>query len=119
MNSSNSLQSLWVEVKNYLELQKKYMKLDTAEKLSVLLSAVATAVVCLVLGMTALFFLLFALAAWIGQMVGSNLLGFLAMALLLLLLMAVIYAARRRWIVQPLARLVAGLFFSEEEEDAA
>ena len=52
----NSIQSLWTEVKTYLELQKEYLKLDSAEKLSVLLSAVATAAVCLILGLAALFF---------------------------------------------------------------
>ena len=42
MNYSSSIQSLWTEAKSYLELQKEYLKLDSAEKLSVLLSAVAT-----------------------------------------------------------------------------
>lgn len=118
MNYTDSLQSLWTEVKNYLELQKQYLMMDTAEKLTVLLSAVSTAVVCLVLGAMSLFFLLFALAAWIGQMVGSHGLGFLIMGLFLLLIMVVAYAKRKQWIIQPLARLVVGLFIHDEEEEA-
>ena len=119
MNYSNSLQSLWTEIKNYLELQKQYLMMDTAEKLTVLLSAVAIAVVCLTLGAMALFFLLFALAAWIGQLAGNEVLGYLIMGCLLLMLMLIAYAGRKRWIIQPLSRLVVGLFIHEEEEEEA
>jgi len=119
MNYSNSLRLLWAEVKSYLELQKQYLKLDTAEKLTVLLSAVATATVCLVLGAMSLFFLLFALAAWIGQLAGSTVVGFLIMGAVLLLLMLVCYVQRKQWIIQPLARLIVGLFINEEEEEEA
>jgi len=115
MDYSNSLQSLWTEVKNYLELQKQYLMMDTAEKLTVLLSAVAIAVLCMTLGAMALFFLLFALASWIGHIVGSAFVGYLIMGALLLLLMAIVYIARKRWIIQPLSRLVVGLFIRDEE----
>ena len=117
MNYSDNLQSLWKEAKTYLELQKEYLALDTAEKLSVLLSAVATATVCLMLGMVALFFLLFALAAWIGHLAGNAMLGYLLMGVLLLLAMVIVYAGRKRWIIQPLTRLVASLFIHDEEEE--
>ena len=67
----NSIQSLWTEVKTYLELQKEYLKLDSAEKLSVLLSAVATVAVCLILALAALFFFVIAFALWLAKMVGA------------------------------------------------
>ena len=117
MNYTNNIQSLWIEIKNYLELQKQYLKLDTAEKLTVLLSAVSTAAVCLTLGAMALFFLLFALASWFGQMLGNLFVGFLIMGILLLLMMAIAYAKRKEWIIQPLSRLIVGLFINEEEEE--
>ena len=60
MNYSSDLQSLWAEVKNYLELQKQYLMMDTAEKLTVLLSAVAIAAVFLILGVVMLFFFVIA-----------------------------------------------------------
>ena len=119
MNYTENIHSLWVETKNYLELQKEYLKLDTAEKLTVLLSAVATAAVCLVLGVMALFFLLFTLAVWIGVLAGNEVVGYLSMGLVLLLLMAIVYACRKRWIIQPLSRLIVGLFINEEEEEEA
>ncbi|MCR5850270.1 MAG: hypothetical protein K6G92_06115 [Bacteroidaceae bacterium] len=117
MDYSSSLQSLWTEVKNYLELQKQYLVMDTAEKMTVLLSAVSTAALCLALGAMALFFLLFALASWFGQMIGSLFVGYLVMGIVLLLMMVVAFVKRKQWILQPIARLVVGLFIHEDEEE--
>lgn len=114
---TESLRKFWQETKGYLELQKEYLTLDAAEKLIVLLSAAALGAICLVIGAMALFFLLFALAAWVGQLSGSVALGFLIMGVALLLLMAVVYFKRKQWIIQPLARLVVGLFVRDDEEE--
>ena len=118
MNYTDSLQSLWKETKNYLELQKEYLALDTAEKLSVLLSAVATAVVCLMIGVVALLFFVIAFALWLANIVGG-VWSFAIMGCFMLLVMVVFLLGRKRWIVQPLSRFVAGLFVSEEEEEEA
>lgn len=114
---TESLRKFWLETKGYLELQKEYMTLDAAEKLIVLLSAAALGAICLVIGAMALFFLLFALAAWVGQLSGSVALGFLIMGVVLLLLMAIVYFKRKQWIIQPLARLVVGLFVHDDNEE--
>lgn len=114
---TESLRKFWQETKSYLELQKEYLTLDAAEKLIVLLSAAALGAICLVIGAMALFFLLFALAAWVGQLSGSVALGFLIMGVVLLLLMAIVYFKRKQWIIQPLARLVVGLFVRDDEEE--
>lgn len=114
---TESLRKFWLETKGYLELQKEYLTLDAAEKLIVLLSAAALGAICLVIGAMALFFLLFALAAWVGQLSGSVALGFLIMGVALLLLMAVVYFKRKQWIIQPLARLVVGLFVHDDNEE--
>lgn len=116
MNYSENLQSLWSETKNYLELQKQYLMMDTAEKLTVLLSAVATAAVLLILGMVALFFFVIAFALWLANIVGG-VWSFAIMGSSMLALMVVIFIYRKRWIIQPLSRLVVGLFIHEEEEE--
>lgn len=117
MNYTENIQSLWTEVKNNLELQKQYLLMGTAEKLTVLLSAVATAVLCLAFGAMALLFLLLALGFWLGHIAGNSFIGFLFIGVFLLLTMVVVLFCRKRWIVQPLARLVVGLFVPEEEEE--
>ena len=116
MNYSENIQSLWTEAKNYLELQKEYLKLDSAEKLSVLLSAVATTALCLILGLAALFFLVIAFALWLANFVGGAW-SFTIMGGVILVIILVILLARKRWIVQPITRFVANLFVGEDEEE--
>lgn len=119
MSYSNSILSFWTEAKSYLELQKEYLKLDAAEKLTVLLSVVATAVLCLVLGAMALLFLLLALGFWLGHVAGNSFIGFLIIGGSLLLAIVIVLLRRKKWIVQPLARFMAGLFIEDSEvEDA-
>ena len=84
--------------------------------LMVLLSTIAIAVVCFVLGAMILFFLTFALAYWIGQLANSMAIGFLTISAVLTLSMFIFYKNRTRWIIHPLFRLVANLFVSGEEE---
>ena len=116
MSYSSSFQSLWTEAKSYLELQKEYLKLDTAEKLSILLSAVATAALCLILGLAALFFFVIALAFYLAKFVGGAW-SFTIMGGVLLIVIIVLLIGRKRWIVQPVARFVAGLFVGEDEAE--
>ena len=116
MNYTDSIQSLWKETKNYLELQKEYLKLDTAEKLSVLLSAVATTFLCLAFGLVALFFLVIAFAFWLAKFVGGAW-SFAIMGGVMLVAIIVVLACRKRWIVQPVSRFVASLFVGEDEEE--
>lgn len=107
---TKSFQKLFAEVRCYLELQKKYIAMETAEKLTILLSTVAIAVTCLVLGAMILFFTSFALAYWIGDIVGSPAIGFISIGMALTLLLILFYIQRNKWIVQPLARFVISIF---------
>ena len=115
--NSRDLHVITQEVKHYLQLQKRYMALDAVEKVTRLLSAVAVAVVCLILGAMILFFTLYALAEWIGALLGSAAAGFLVVAIILLVMAMVFFSHRQQWVVQPLARLMAGLFLEGEEEE--
>ena len=116
MSYSSSIQSLWTEAKSYLELQKEYLKLDSAEKLSVLLSAVATTALCLVLALVALIFFVIAFAFWLAKLVGIAQ-SFTIMGGVLLLVIIVTLLFRKRWIVQPISRFVAKLFVPDDEEE--
>lgn len=115
--NNRDLHAITQEVKHYLQLQKRYMALDAVEKVTRLLSAVAVAVVCLILGAMILFFTLYALAEWIGALLGNAAAGFLVVAIILLVMAMVFFSHRQQWVVQPLARLMAGLFLEGEEEE--
>ena len=114
---TSQFRSLFTEVQRYVRLQKRYLALDTAEKLVVILSTVAIAVVCFVLGAILLFFLTFALALWIGHLAGNSALGFLSIAGALALILYIVYKQRKQWLVMPIARLIVGLFDRAEEEE--
>ena len=108
-------------MKRYLQLQKRYLALNAVEKVTRLFSAVAVAVVCLMLGAMVLFFALYALAWWAGALLGSVATGFIIVAVLLMVMAIVFYCHRQQWVVQPLARLMAGLVLDndyEEEEES-
>lgn len=115
-DTQRCMRELLLEVKSYLSLQKRFLQLDLTEKLTILLSAIAIAVICLMLGGMALFYLTFALAYWIGEVTGVLALGFLVIALTLALLLALVYYNRKRWIVQPLARMMVTLFINPDDE---
>ena len=111
--------SLLNELQRYLNLQKRYVALDAADKLIVLLTTIAVAEVCFVLGAMLLFFLTFALALWIGHPAGSTAVGFLVIAALLALALAIFNANRKRWVLVPISRLIVGMFSSISGEDPA
>ena len=103
---TDNFRKLLQETKQYLNLQKEYALMDTADKLTVILSTVAIAAVCFVLGAMILFFLTFALAYWIGNLTGNLSLGFFSIAVFLVLVLLIAYTKRNAWIIQPLARMM-------------
>ena len=114
---TEDIREIILEVKHYLKLQKKYIAVDAAEKTTVILSAVAIAPICILLGAIILLFCTFALAYWIGDLLNSLPLGFLSMALVITLLLFLFYCKRKAWIIQPLARMMAQLFVENNEEE--
>ena len=87
-NSKNieSIGKLLLEFKKYLELQKEFVKLDATEKMTVILSAILIVTVLLLLGSIVLLFLTFALAYYLGDVLGSLSLGFGLITAFILLL---------------------------------
>lgn len=114
---TEDIKDIILELKHYLNLQKKYLAIDTAEKTTALLSAVSIAAISILLGTIILLFGTFALAYWIGDMLNSLPLGFLSMAVIVALLLLLFYHKRNAWVVQPLARMAAKLFVDNDDEE--
>lgn len=112
-----SMQKLFLEFKKYFELQKEYVKLDTAEKLTVILSATVSITIMLILSAMVLFFLSFAIAWYLSDMLDSMPLGFGIIAVFCLLLCVIFYYNREKWVFQPTARLMVKLFIKKDEDD--
>jgi len=113
---TEDIQEIILELKHYLNLQKKYLAVNTAEKLTMLLSAVAVAAIIILLSSIILLFCTFALAYWIGSLLNNLPLGFLSMAFIVVCLLLLFYCKRKAWIIQPLARMLAKLFVDNNEE---
>ena len=116
-NSKNieSIGKLLLEFKKYLELQKEFVKLDATEKMTVILSAILIVTVLLLLGSIVLLFLTFALAYYLGDVLGSLSLGFGLISAFILLLTVIFYLNRNRMVIQPMARFMTKLILTNED----
>jgi ABC-type multidrug transport system fused ATPase/permease subunit len=116
-NSKNieSIGKLLLEFKKYLELQKEFVKLDATEKMTVILSVILIVTVLLLLGSIVLLFLTFALAYYLGDVLGSLSLGFGLISAFILLLTVIFYLNRNRMVIQPMARFMTKLILTKED----
>lgn len=112
-----SIQKLLLELKNYYLLQKKFIRLDTAEKLTVILSAIGIALIILILVALICFFGTLALAFYLGNVLDNVPLGFIIVAAFLVLVLLFFYAKRKSFIVEPIARFIGQLFIPEQNQE--
>ena len=110
----DNLQSLFTEVKHYVDLQKEYVKLDITQKLTVLLSTLILILILVVLGMIALFYLSFTLAYLLEPLVGSLTVSYAIISAGILLIAMAIYGCRKRLIIQPLTNFLANLLLNDK-----
>ena len=110
--SIENIQQLFAEFKKFLVLQKEYTKLELTEKLTILLSTLIMILVLTILGMVALFYLLFALAYILEPLVGGLMVSFGINVLLI----AIIYFFRRQLIISPMVNFLANLFLNDSNK---
>ena len=108
-----SIGKLFSEFKKYLELQKEFVKLDAAEKMTVILSATIITAVLILLSFIILMFLSFALAYYLGDTLHNLPLGFSITGGIVLFVACVFYFNRNRFVIQPLARFMTKLILKE------
>lgn len=111
--SIETLQQLFIEVKKYLVLQKRYTQLEIAEKLTILLSTLILVLVIIILSMVALFYLSFTLAYLLAHLVGSLVMSFALITCVISVLIATVYILRKKLIVNPMAKFIANLFIED------
>ena len=111
--SIENFQQLFFEFKKYLELQKEYTKLELTEKLTILFSTLIMVLVLIILGMVALFYLLFALAYVLEPLVGGLMASFAIIAGINVLLIALVIIFRKQLIISPMVNFLANLFLTD------
>lgn len=112
-----SIQKLLLELKNYYLLQKKFIRLDTAEKLTVILSAIGIALIILILVSFICFFGTLAFAFYLGNVLNNVPLGFIIVAGIMTLALLIFYLNRKKFVVEPLARFIGRLFIQEQNTE--
>ena len=112
--TKQQMQDLLMESRAYVGLQKKALLVETRDKLSVILSRLAIAVVCLVLGGMVLLFFSFFLAYIIGQALGSTAWGFACVTALVIVLLLIFWHYRTLWVIIPITEMMNSLFTVDE-----
>lgn len=113
-----NLGQLYQEVKEYLLLQRDYVKLELTEKLTILASGIILTTLCITLGMMALFYLSFCLAYFIAPHVGGLNVSYGIITVVLLLLLGLVFLFRKPLIVKPLVKFIARLFSDDTTTSA-
>jgi ABC-type sugar transport system permease subunit len=116
-HSIESFKELLAEIKEYLKLQKEFTLIQLTEKLGIFFSALILVIVFLVLGVVALFYLLFCLAYLIEPYVGGMKGSFAIIVGVDLLIIAVIAIFRKKFIVKPIVNFLAHLLLDDEKDE--
>lgn len=113
--STESFQQLFENVKKYIVLQGEFVKIDIVEKMTVLMSTIFIIVFTIILALTALFYVFFAVAYALEPYVGSLSLsfGFIAFFYVVLILLFILF--RKRLVVNPLVKLLYKLFMTKNQ----
>ncbi len=100
-----SLAQLIETLKDYIGLQKEYLKLDVIDKVVRLVTALVLAIILFILAVAALFYLSFACVYWLEPLTGTAW-AFFIISVIFFALVAVVYLKRKTWIEQPLVRFL-------------
>lgn len=106
-----TLAQLLENVKEYIGLQKEYLKFDVTEKIIRIASALILAIIIFALTIAMLLYISLAAIHWISPFVGVA--GAYAIAAGCFLLITItIYVFRKTWIEKPLAKFIANILLS-------
>ena len=112
---ASELQDLFKEFRKYIELQGEYLKLETIEKLTVLLSTLTLIFILVALGVMALFYFSFMLVYVLATEVGM-VAGFAIVGAILILIAWLVYHFRVSLIFQPMVNFLARLFLDDSNK---
>lgn len=107
-----SIVQLIEALKEYLELKKEYIKFDLADKVVKLFTALALAIILLILTVAVLFYASFAVVYWMAPTIGTAS-AFAIVALVFLAALVATVTFRKKWIERPLIRLMANILLED------
>lgn len=116
-DTKNNFKQLFDDTKQYVKLQTDYLRVQSVEKLTILLSTILIALIILIFAAGALFYLFFTLAYAISPFVGGLAVSFAIITLLYLILIAILYVFRKKWVLNPILNLLMKLFYDKTDEN--
>lgn len=119
MNNDHSqtlVQKTIRDIKDYLQLQVDYLKLDSVEKLVKIVSLVISSVLFISLGTMIMIFLGMSLAYFLSELFNSYALGFLFTGLAILAFTLLLYVLRKQLITEPILSTMLKTAFDSEFE---
>lgn len=103
--NTNQFRQLYEEGKEYLKLRFEYGKLTVTEKLVMIISSLALGLICVFLGVVALFFLSLSIVDWMALSIGHGWATLILCGIYLLLIL-VLVLLRKPLFVNPISRLI-------------
>lgn len=105
------------DVLQYVELKLQYYKLEFVDVFSTIFSKLISVGVALLVGVIFLTFLLFALALFLGDILGAYYWGFLIVAGVFLLFGIIFILSKNKLLTNPLVNTLIGVLFEKEIRD--
>ena len=103
------------DVKEYISLRIKSLKLNAVENLSTFVSSAFGVLVFVLCLMVALLLLTFGFTLWLGELLGNQALAFAIVGAFFLVVSAVAFALRDRLIANSMVRTFSKMFFSTRQ----
>jgi hypothetical protein len=102
MEGKNKVEIMLDNVKSYVETRFDIVVLNIQDRLSDVLSSVASILVLSILAVFVIFFLSVGAAWWIGQELNNSSIGFFYVAAFYFVVAVIIFACRDKWIKLPI-----------------
>lgn len=112
-NNIETISQLVIELKKYIELQKRSLQIDFVDKLSKLMAAIVMGAVIFLIGVIALVFASMALSDAIAPFVGGVTYGNTIIFCIYILIGLLVYTNRKAWIEAPIVNFLGHLFLSD------
>lgn len=108
---TDELKNLFLQGKNWVELEVEYLKLTAAEKITLLMSVLVIGAVCLLMGMVVLILLAFALVELFKLMMAPAL-AYLTVAGIVCVLILLLFVFRKFILLNPFSKFITKLFIN-------
>lgn len=104
-------------IRKYIEIRLNLAKLDVLEKSAKILSLLLSAIFLFIIFMLFLFFISLTMAKWLGQLMNSDALGYLLIAVIYLIFGIIVLRYRRKLFLGSAIKHLSEIFFEDTEED--